>query len=79
VKVVQSAAMIPLDRLVSTGTDSSIAVAQLVTMMRCGYMPPPIVVSRRSDGRLQVLDGCHRTEAYRRLGRSEIAAVVVVQ
>lgn len=42
-----------------------------------GEIEEPILVVRRSDGRYNVMDGHKRLAAYKALGRSYIAALIV--
>jgi hypothetical protein len=60
--------MMPLVQFVAAEPCSLIAVGQYTAMMGTGW----VTVSRRRDGLFQILDGNHRTEAARRLGRSSI-------
>jgi ParB-like chromosome segregation protein Spo0J len=69
--------MMPLSQLVPGDELSSIAVNQYAAILKAGVELPPIVVKARNDGVFQILDGNHRTEAARRLGRSEIAVKVI--
>ncbi|MFK4705857.1 ParB family chromosome partitioning protein [Roseateles asaccharophilus] len=51
-------------------------VAALVKNLAVNKLNSPVVIRRLADGTLEVVAGRHRIEAYRRLGRSEIEAVI---
>jgi ParB-like chromosome segregation protein Spo0J len=71
--------MLPLNSIVSGDIYSMTAIEQYAAIMAAGVELPPILVRRVNDDRYAVVDGNHRTEAHRRLGRSEIAAIEVGQ
>ncbi len=51
-------------------------VLELVENLQVNPMTTPVVVRRMSDGRMQLIAGRHRKEAYRVLGRTQIECVI---
>ena len=59
-----------------TSLVSEAKVAELVENLERNPLSSPIVLRRNQDGKIELIAGRHRVEAYRRMGRTEIEATL---
>lgn len=53
-------------------------VEEFIELLGTGQRLPPVVVRRISDDEYRLVDGRHRLEAQRRLGRSRVRARITL-
>ena len=65
----------PVEAIVPTQAVNEDRVQHFQEAIKRGETIPPILVHRLPNGKMEVIDGQHRLEAYRRLGVKEIPVV----